>query len=68
MQLDHIHCCEDEQMALCGASLVGVPVATDISEPEYMCVPCESLLYLNRCPHLGDCPHSPGNQQQGETE
>lgn len=66
MQLDHIHCCEDDHLALCGVSLRGVATANP-DDIENLCATCDEILDTEGCPHLGTCPHSTGNQQ-GETE
>ena len=52
--LVHICCC-DEDLALCGKDVSGLPV-TDDSDPDPLCVVCEAVMAGGMpCP-AADCP------------
>ena len=52
--LDHLHCCFDADVALCGADVSGAQFA-EVESMDELCVVCEDLLPGSHCPAFGRC-------------
>ena len=56
--LDHFYCCEDENLALCGADVTDSPIVDQAAHP---CVVCTDLDVPDAC----YCPRARADLQEG---
>jgi hypothetical protein len=53
---DHIVCCCDHDVSLCGADVSDLPMAPDGSlRPDLLCGDCRKVEHAQTCPVFGKC-------------